>query len=290
MIRSMTGFARVDKESGGCIYSVEMKALNSKYLYVDVSVVNGYADLEIRTQRFLRENIKRGSIKVNLDITFVEPEKIVQPDIGLAGTYYEALKRIINELDLKDEITIDTIIRNRDIIRPKISVDLAERLWSDLENVLRECVGKLNEDREREGERLKTALQKYLADLNSVTGEIEALSGQIVEEARQVLKSRIEQIVSVQFDELRLEQEIAILAEKADISEELVRIRSHIISMRDLLDRGEDCGVQLDFLCQELHREFSTVASKSRKLEISKKSVEGRTLVNKLREQVQNIQ
>lgn len=290
MIRSMTGYARVDREQKGCIFSVEAKALNSKYLYLDVNTVNGFSDLEIRAQRYLRERIKRGSVKISLDITFTEPESIIQPDIVLARTYHNALRRIVDDLGLSSEITVETLLKNRDIVKAIIPAELTERLWGGLEVVLEECVQKLNEDREREGKRLQVALMNYLNSLTVLTEEIEEASAQILEETRKSIKNRIDQVLSVQLDDSRLEQEVAILAEKADISEELVRAKSHLSSMVELLDEGEDCGVQLDFFCQELHREFSTIASKSKKLEITRRSVEGRTLVNKLREQVQNIQ
>ncbi|HAA85086.1 MAG TPA: YicC family protein [Kosmotogaceae bacterium] len=290
MIRSMTGYARVDRELNGCVFSVEVKALNSKYLYLDVTTVSGFNDLEIRAQRYLREKIKRGSIKIGVDITFTEPESIIQPDIVLARTYYSALRQIVDDLGLTSEVTIETLLKNRDIIKPVIPAELTDRLWVGLKTVLEECVQKLNEDREREGKRLQTALINYLKSLTAITEEIENASDQILEETRKSIKNRIDQVLSVQLDDSRLEQEVAILAEKADISEELVRTKSHLSSMLELLDEGEDCGVQLDFFCQELHREFSTIASKSKKLEITRRSVEGRTLVNKLREQVQNIQ
>ncbi|HNS36046.1 MAG TPA: DUF1732 domain-containing protein, partial [Mesotoga sp.] len=112
----------------------------------------------------------------------------------------------------------------------------------------------------------------------------------MVDYYREFLKKRVEKLFDGELEENRLEQEVVLLAEKADISEELVRLDSHIASFREILSNDNDCGVQLDFICQELHRELSTVASKSKKLEISALSVEGRTLVNKLREQVQNIE
>jgi len=180
--------------------------------------------------------------------------------------------------------------RFKEILRSRPSEELARRVWNAVVPVLEKALESLNRDREREGLNLLKALEDYLDKLQQISSQLKEMSDGMVDYYREFLKKRVEKLFDGELDENRLEQEVVLLAEKADISEELVRLDSHIASFRETLSNDGDCGVQLDFICQELHRELSTVASKSKKLEISALSVEGRTLVNKLREQVQNIE
>jgi len=290
LIRSMTGYSRAESVVDGINVLVELKTVNSKYLNLDVNSGETFAELELDVSRYIKERIKRGTVKARVEISLIEDSGLLKPDFGTATSIYASLKAIADRLGLGGEVSIDSMTRFKEILRSRPSEELARRVWNAVVPVLEKALESLNRDREREGLNLLKALEDYLDKLQQISSQLKEMSDGMVDYYREFLKKRVEKLFDGELDENRLEQEVVLLAEKADISEELVRLDSHIASFRETLSNDGDCGVQLDFICQELHRELSTVASKSKKLEISALSVEGRTLVNKLREQVQNIE
>ncbi|HPD37173.1 MAG TPA: YicC family protein [Mesotoga infera] len=290
LIRSMTGYSRAESVVDGINVLVELKTVNSKYLNLDVNSGETFAELELDVSRYIKERIKRGTVKARVEISLIEDSGLLKPDFGTAISIYTSLKAIAERLGLDGEVSIDSMTRFKEILRSRPSEELARRVWNAVVPVLEKALESLNRDREREGLNLLKALEDYLDKLQQISSQLKEMSDGMVGYYREFLKKRVEKLFDGELEENRLEQEVVLLAEKADISEELVRLDSHIASFREILSNDDDCGVQLDFICQELHRELSTVASKSKKLEISALSVEGRTLVNKLREQVQNIE
>jgi len=286
----MTGYSRAESVVDGINVLVELKTVNSKYLNLDVNSGETFAELELDVSRYIKERIKRGTVKARVEISLIEDSGLLKPDFGTAISIYTSLKAIAKRLGLDGEVSIDSMTRFKEILRSKPSEELARRVWNAVVPVLEKALESLNRDREREGLNLLKALEDYLDKLQQISSQLKEMSDGMVGYYREFLKKRVEKLFDGELEENRLEQELVLLAEKADISEELVRLDSHIASFREILSNDDDCGVQLDFICQELHRELSTVASKSKKLEISALSVEGRTLVNKLREQVQNIE
>jgi len=286
----MTGYSRAESVVDGINVLVELKTVNSKYLNLDVNSGETFAELELDVSRYIKERIKRGTVKARVEISLIEDSGLLKPDFGTAISIYTSLKAIAERLGLDGEVSIDSMTRFKEILRSKPSEELARRVWNAVVPVLEKALESLNRDREREGLNLLKALEDYLDKLQQISSQLKEMSDGMVDYYREFLKKRVEKLFDGELEENRLEQEVVLLAEKADISEELVRLDSHIASFREILSNDNDCGVQLDFICQELHRELSTVASKSKKLEISALSVEGRTLVNKLREQVQNIE
>ena len=286
----MTGYSRAESVVDGINVLVELKTVNSKYLNLDVNSGETFAELELDVSRYIKERIKRGTVKARVEISLIEDSGLLKPDFGTAISIYTSLKAIAKRLGLDGEVSIDSMTRFKEILRSRPSEELARRVWNAVVPVLEKALESLNRDREREGLNLLKALEDYLDKLQQISSQLKEMSDGMVDYYREFLKKRVEKLFDGELEENRLEQEVVLLAEKADISEELVRLDSHIASFREILSNDNDCGVQLDFICQELHRELSTVASKSKKLEISALSVEGRTLVNKLREQVQNIE
>jgi uncharacterized protein (TIGR00255 family) len=286
----MTGYSRAESVVDGINVLVELKTVNSKYLNLDVNSGETFAELELDVSRYIKERLKRGTVKARVEISLIEDSGLLKPDFGTAMSIYTSLKAIADRLGLDGEVSIDSMTRFKEILRSRPSEELARRVWNAVVPVLEKALESLNRDREREGLNLLKALEDYLDKLQQISSQLKEMSDGMVNYYREFLKKRVEKLFDGELDENRLEQEVVLLAEKADISEELVRLDSHIASFRETLFNDGDCGVQLDFICQELHRELSTVASKSKKLEISALSVEGRTLVNKLREQVQNIE
>ncbi|HNU23561.1 MAG TPA: YicC family protein [Mesotoga sp.] len=290
MLRSMTGYARVEKAVRGVNAFVELKTVNSKYLNVDINIGDAFSELEMRASRFIKENLKRGTVRAKIDISLADSDDLLQPDYGIASSIFNSLKTIKDRFELAGEVSVDSMARFKEIFRSRPSEDLADKIWSVIEELLIEALDQLNADREREGQNLALAMSEYLNRLEVIANELLTSSEDMVLYYRDFLKKRIETIIEGQFDENRLEQEVALLAERADISEEIVRLHSHLKSFRGVMRTDKESGVQMDFICQEMHRELSTIASKSKKLAITNLSIEGRTLVNKLREQVQNIE
>jgi uncharacterized protein (TIGR00255 family) len=286
----MTGYARVEKALRGVNAFVELKTVNSKYLNVDINIGDAFSELEMRASRFIKENLKRGTVRAKIDISLADSDDLLQPDYGIAFSIFNSLKTIKDRFELAGEVSVDSMARFKEIFRSRPSEDLADKIWSVIEELLIEALDQLNADREREGQNLALAMSEYLNRLEVIANELLTSSEDMVLYYRDFLKKRIETIIEGQFDENRLEQEVALLAERADISEEIVRLHSHLKSFRGVMRTDKESGVQMDFICQEMHRELSTIASKSKKLAITNLSIEGRTLVNKLREQVQNIE
>ncbi|MCD6160211.1 MAG: YicC family protein [Kosmotoga sp.] len=291
MVRSMTGFARSEAECEFVACSVELKSVNAKHLNLEVNVTGGFTEIEVKASRYLREKLRRGTVRAYVEIYFNESiGNIIRPDLGVASAYYNALNELADKFRIPDRISLDTLSKMKDVLKYRLTPSVNEKIWECLKIALDKAIAILDEDREREGKNLEKALVSYLQRLENIAKELHERTEGLLEYYREFLKKRISDVLEIEVDKSRLEQEVAILAERADISEEIVRLESHITSFKRLMESEKECGVQLDFLCQEMHREFSTIAAKSKKAEITSLSIEGRTLVNKIREQVQNIE
>jgi uncharacterized protein (TIGR00255 family) len=221
----------------------------------------------------------------------MNPEDFVDVDLGLAKSYSTALDKIANELHLSDEVNLDVLTKFREIIKIKIKEEKQEEIWEGLKTVLEEAIEKVIEFQKHEGDDLQNILMSNVEKLNKMVEDIENLSNDMKEEFRARIKENLNEILeSEKINEDRLELEVALLAEKVDISEEIDRLKSHLSRFTKIIKGdNESKGQKLDFLCQELHREFNTIASKSKITDITNLSVDGRVVVNKLREQVQNV-
>jgi uncharacterized protein (TIGR00255 family) len=290
-MRSMTGYGRIEKIIGDYNYSVEIKTLNGKYSNVKISLAGIFSSLEIDVQNLVKSKLNRGNISVYIDIRFMNPEDFVDVDLGLAKSYSTALDKIANELHLSDEVNLDVLTKFREIIKIKIKEEKQEEIWEGLKTVLEEAIEKVIEFQKHEGDDLQNILMSNVEKLNKMVEDIENLSNDMKEEFRARIKENLNEILeSEKINEDRLELEVALLAEKVDISEEIDRLKSHLSRFTKIIKGdNESKGQKLDFLCQELHREFNTIASKSKITDITNLSVDGRVVVNKLREQVQNV-
>lgn len=291
-MRSMTGYGRLTKIIEDYSYNIEIKSLNSKSLNVNTNISYIFSPLEIKIQSFLKDYFQRGTLKVFVDIKLLKTEDIVDIDMGLAKSYYNALDNIINELHLTDDVDLDTLLKFRDIIKVSIDEEKINVIWEGMKQVLKEVIEMVLNYQKEEGQDLKRYLEGYINELKQVVEKISENSDKMKDKYREQLKNNINSIINgfQNVDENRLEMEIALLAERSDINEEIDRLKSHINRFNGLLEEDKDSiGQELDFICQEMHREFNTIASKSKILEITNLSLEGRTLVNKIREQVQNV-
>jgi uncharacterized protein (TIGR00255 family) len=294
MIRSMTGYGRAEAVLVGRKMTVEMKSVNHRYLEISLRLPGMLSPLEAEIKKRIGEQCSRGRIEATLRIDSdggTESNGRLTLNLPLAHNYHALLCQLKEELHLVDEITLPMVAGFRDIFVPADTVQDPAILWEGMAKILDEAIGMLTEMRDREGQILQRDLSERLALIAGVLERIAARAPQVVLDYQRRLSDRIRDLTSgVTIDESRLLQEVAIMAEKSDITEEVVRFRSHIDQFSDLLTTGEAAGRKIDFLIQEMGREVNTIGSKSGDAEISRSVIEIKSELAKLREQVQNIE
>jgi uncharacterized protein (TIGR00255 family) len=294
MIRSMTGYGRAEAVLAGKKMTVEMKSVNHRYLEVSLRLPGLLAPLETEIKKRIGEQCSRGRIEANIRIDNdggAESNGRFALNLPLLRNYHALLCQLKEELHLADEITLSMMAGFRDVFVPTEATQDPAVLWEGMASMLDEAIRALTEMRDREGKSLQCDLT---ARLDLITGVLEGIAvraPQVVLDYQRRLGDRIRDLTcGVTIDESRLLQEVAIMAEKSDITEEVVRFRSHISQFFDLLTTGEAAGRKIDFLIQEMGREVNTIGSKSGDAEISRSVIEIKSELAKLREQVQNIE
>jgi uncharacterized protein (TIGR00255 family) len=294
MIHSMTGYGRAESVIMGRKFVIEMKSINHRYLEVSLRLPGMLSVLESEIKKRIGEQFSRGrieaAVRVDSDGTS-ETDGRISLNVPLAQNYHALLCQMKEKLRLDDAITLAMMAGFRDVFVPTEAAQDTAALWDGLARVLDEAIRMLTEMRAREGE----ALQRDLtARLLLVAGFLEKVSGrapQVVLDYQKRLGDRIRELTNgMVVDDARLLQEVAIMAERSDITEEIVRFRSHIDQFTDLLGTGDGAGRKIDFLIQEMGREVNTIGSKSSDAEISRSVIEIKSELAKLREQVQNIE
>jgi uncharacterized protein (TIGR00255 family) len=294
MIRSMTGYGRAESVITGRKFMIEMKSVNHRYLEISLRLPGMLLSMESEIKKRIGEQFSRGRIEATVRVDSDGNSEIGDRftlNLPLARNYHALLCQLNEELHLGDQITLAMMAGFRDVFVPTEPVQDPAVLWEGLAKVLDEAIRTLTEMRVREGESLQRDLT---ARLSLAAGILERISGrapQVVLEYQKRLGDRIRELTGgMVIDESRLLQEVAIMAEKSDITEEIVRFRSHIDQFTDLLTMGDGAGRKIDFLIQEMGREINTIGSKSGDAEISRSVIEIKSELGKLREQVQNIE
>ncbi len=290
-MRSMTGYAKRVEIIDGVEISVEVKTLNSKYLSPGFSLPSYMSGCEVRFNEVLGEYIKRGKVTVKVYLRFIEPPRI-EVDYATAQAYYDALEELSSRLGIPEPVKIEDILRFKEILRFELSDEEVEKVCGNVEVVFRRTLEDLLKEKEIEGEKLREALSDILDGIEKEISSIERVAGEMIDRYAELLRENVERIVpeNVEIDESVLETEIAVLAERSDIREEIDRLKSHVQRARELLNGKPPVGPNLDFLAQEMLREFNTILSKSRMKEITDSALNGKVLVNSFREQVQNVE
>lgn len=290
--KSMTGFGRGEAEAGGRIWTVEIRCVNHRYLDLKIKLPKGYAGLEERVRKTVAATLTRGRVDVVLSVTGDFSDLLeMRANTSLARIYREALANLGKTLDLTDDTTLSQLASYPDVlIREQRAEDL-DVVWLSMEHALKEALVTCDTMRTQEGEAMAGDLRQRLDNFSRVVEEIESAIPELLERREQNLKERLEKLLdNVQLDPQRLAQEIAILADKTDVTEEIVRLRSHINQFRSFLDADEATGRKIDFLLQEFLREVNTMASKINDASIAHLTVELKSELEKMREQVQNIE
>ncbi|MBC8609565.1 YicC-like family%2C N-terminal region [uncultured Ruminococcus sp.] len=292
MIRSMTGYGRSQQILNGRDISVEIRSVNHRFFEFSARVPRIYGYLEEKMKSFVQGRVSRGKIDVNVTVFTVEgKESEVEINKSLAKGYVEALRELKEEFDLIDDLSLSSIARFGDIFSVRKAPEDEEVVWADVQVVAQEAVQKFVEMREAEGHRLKEDVLAKLRRIEDLVGQIETLSPQTVVSYRERLTAKMKEVLQDQnVDEQRLLLEAAIYSEKIAVDEETVRLRSHLKQFTELLETDQAVGRKLDFLVQELNRETNTIGSKAQNIEITGMVVEIKSEIEKIREQIQNIE
>lgn len=294
MIKSMTGFGRGEAATVGKRMQVEMKSLNHRYLEIFLRMPATLFPLETEIKKKIGERFSRGKIEVSIRMdneANQEGTQALMLNLPLVRQYYSLLNQIKEELRLPDEVTLDMMSGFRDLYVPKEVEEDLDCLWTGLEGVLAEAIDKLTDMRITEGEALSRDLACRMNKIQQLLRIIALRAPEVVVEYRQRLCDRVRELTQgMIIDEARIHQEVAILAEKSDITEEVVRLESHIGQFMELLAGEEAIGRKVDFLIQEMNREINTIGSKSGDAETARQVIEIKSELAKVREQIQNVE
>lgn len=297
MLKSMTAFgrARAKSAAGDKDITAEIKSVNSRYLDCTVKLPRMYSFLEERVKGYLAERgISRGKIEIYIGIDVIEQTGLsIELDSAVAESYINALHNLRDTFKLQDDITVMSVAQYRDIFTVKKPEDDMERDWADVKNVLSEAVDMFLEARVREGGNLEADIMRKAEIIKGYAGRIAELSAADIAGYSAKLEEKIKKLLSdfdVEIAEQRILTEAAIFADKAAIDEELVRLDSHFKAMEDIVSKPEPAGRKLDFLLQEMNRETNTIGSKAGNAEIAHIVVDIKAELEKIREQIQNIE
>lgn len=292
MVKSMTGYGRHESVLHGRTLVIELKSVNNRYLDCNVRLPRVYICAEDGVQRRVKEVISRGKVDVYVNIENNTEEAVsVTLNQPVAAGYMDALRKMADTFVLKPDVSIDLLSKFPDVFKvDKVPEDL-EELTADIHAVTEEALRDFDAMRCREGEKLEADLLGRLDTLEDFTHQVEQRSPQTVADYRARLTAKLQEVLADrQLDESRVLTEAAIFADKVAVDEETVRLHSHIAQFRDMLAGGSPIGRKLDFLIQEMNRETNTIGSKCNNLEISTIVVNMKAEIEKIREQVQNIE
>ena len=292
MIKSMTGYGMGTAENGGKLFTVEIKAVNSRYSDFSVKMPRIYTFLEDPLRKRASERINRGKVDIYVNVeTNGDSDCVVNVNNALAKAYLDALRNLGSELEIQSNANAETFLRIPDVFTVEKAPDDAEAITKTVLEALDMALDGFDEMRIAEGEKLVTDLKEHLAFIDKATGEVEKRSPEIVKEYRARIEERMRDILgSASYDETRLLTEVAIFSDKVNVNEETVRLRSHISQFTQMLDEGGSVGRKIDFLIQEMNREINTIGSKSNDLDVARTVIDVKAEIEKLREQIQNVE
>lgn len=292
MVKSMTGYGRAKETKSSRDITVELRSVNNRYLDCTVKMPRAYIFAEDAVKARVQKAISRGKVDVfvTIDSTGAD-EAVVTVNEGLAKGYYQALGQINAMLGLSGEVSAATIAKFPDVLTLTKAEEDLESIAADICAVLDEAIENYNAMRATEGEKLAADIGNRLTTIETLTGKVEQRSPETVKEYREKLTARMQEVLqSTMIDEARILTEAAIYADKIAVDEETVRLRSHVSQLRDMLSSNEPMGRKMDFLIQEVNRESNTIGSKCNDIEIARDVVALKAEVEKIREQVQNIE
>ena len=292
MIKSMTGFGRCEISVDKRKFTVEMKGVNHRYLDVGIRMPKKLNFFETAIRNLLKQYVSRGKVDI-----FVTYEDMADSQVSLkynktmAAEFIAAFKEIETDFNLDNDIRVSTLLRCPEVLTMEEQAVNEEELWNELKKALEGACKQFVETRITEGENLKKDIIGKLDGMLEIVAYIEERSPQIVAEYREKLETKVKELLGdTQLDESRIAAEVIIFADKICTDEEVVRLKSHIKHMKETLESQEGIGRKLDFIAQEMNREANTILSKANDLDVSNHAIDLKTEIEKVREQIQNIE
>lgn len=292
MVLSMTGYGRARLTLHGRDITVEIKSVNSRYFEYSSRLPRGYSFLEDKLKKLVNGKIARGKAELNLTIVNVEaPDTVITPNVELARQYKAAMDEMARQLGMRNDVTLSGLCRFPDMFSAVHAEADEVELWQDVQAVAAAALENFVAMRAAEGAKLREDVLARLCTLEKDVGVIEQTSAARVQKYTDKLYARLKELLDGRdIDDARILTEAAIFADKTAVDEETVRLRSHIRQYRDILALSEPVGRKLDFLTQELNRETNTIGSKCNELDITRVVVEMKGEIEKIREQIQNLE
>ncbi len=292
MLKSMTGYGRQEALVSGKKILVEIRSVNQRFTDYNIKLPRHLVFIEDKVRNYASEWITRGKVDIYISVdSYDEADKNVTLNTALAKNYIEVLRQLRNECDLRDDISVMGVARFTDIFKTERKEEDEDAVWNDVKGVMKDAMESFAAMRSREGERIEKDLTERIEYMKTLAEKIDERSPQTVEEYRERLYSKIKEVLDDKdIDENRILTEVAIFADKIAVNEETVRLGSHFEEFYNIIGSGEPAGRKLDFLIQEINREVNTIGSKAQDIEIAKLVVTLKGEIEKLREQVQNIE
>ena len=292
MIRSMTGYGRSRQLLDGREILVEIKSVNHRYFEFAARVPRAYGYLEEKLKSFLQGKVSRGKVEVSVSVYNIEGKDAqIEVNRSIAQGYIDALRSANETLGLNDDLQLSNLLRLPDIFNVIKTVEDEEVIWNDVKVAAEEALDNFVSMRCAEGLKMREDIESRLGYIEKLVDDVEKRSPMVTEAYRQRLYGKLCEILTdKKIDEQRILTEAALFSEKTAVDEETVRLKSHILQFRGLLNAEESVGRKLDFLIQEFNRESNTIGSKAQDVEITKIVVELKSEIEKIREQIQNIE
>ncbi len=293
MIRSMTSFGRSSSEEGEKrVFTVEMKSVNSRYLDVNIRMPKTLISLEEEIRKMISNSLNRGKVDVFINLkNYNDGSGIPKVDINLAQGYLNCLKEIEAKLGVKNDISVMQIARFPEVVTIVEEKDKIEVVWQELKPLISDSLEMMTKMREVEGDKLKEDILSKISIIEQLVLKVEEFADTIPKAFKLKLEERVKELLgNIDIDENRIAMEVCMLADKATVDEEIIRLRSHISQVRETLNLKEPVGRKLDFIVQEMNRETNTIGSKSSDIQMTNIVIDIKNILEKIREQVQNIE
>jgi len=294
MLNSMTGYGEAEGEINGVSYAVEIKAVNNRYLKTNVKLPEVVAFLEETVEKLLRQNLSRGTVNYVLRTKDTSANVLFDVDETALRALMERLNRVRSSADIDGTIDIGSLLSLPGIIRPTVpDEEMAEQIKRIVLDVSQKAIDKLKQMRAAEGNSLEADLESHCQAIKQNLEKIRARSAVVVQEYAKRLKKRVDELLAeakLKLDEETLAREVAVLADRSDISEEITRLDSHLQRFAESCQSSDQAGRKLDFISQEMLREANTIASKASDTEIIRCVVDMKCQVDRIKEQVQNVE
>jgi len=289
----MTGYGKGEHNDGKRVITAEIKTINNRYCDINIKTPRHLRFFEDNIRKILKNSVQRGRIDVYINIDYLnESDTVIVPNLYLAKQYKDAIDEVKKELNISSNVSLDTIIKFQDVLAAKEDSDDEDELRICVESAIQNAVESLLQMRLAEGSQLEKDIKSSMDKILVLISDIEKNSETIVSDYKNKFELRIKELLGSthELDENRLYNEIVFYADKSDINEEIVRFKSHMKQLNNVLAEGGPVGRKLDFIIQELNREINTIGSKIGNLDIIQMVIEIKNLLEKIREQIQNIE